>query len=98
MPASVRQTPRARLDLFELWEFIASDSMTAADRMLDRIDQAARMLAAHPEAGRLRPDLLPHIRSFPVGAYVLFYRPEDDGILLVRVLSGYRDIGPETLA
>nr|WP_148663558.1 type II toxin-antitoxin system RelE/ParE family toxin [Bosea vaviloviae] len=36
-----------------------------------------------------------NIRSFPVGNYVLFYRPLADGIELVRVLSGYQDIQPE---
>lgn len=95
MPARVRRTPRARLDLVDIWRFIADDSEAAADRMLDRIDSAAHMLADHPEAGRARPELLAGIRSFPVGAYVLFYRPDADGILLVRVLSGYRDIGPD---
>lgn len=42
-----------------------------------------------------RTPLLPGIRSFAVGSYVLFYRQRNDGIELVRALSGYRDIRPE---
>ena len=32
------------------------------------------------------------LRSFPVGNYVIFYRAMQDGIEVVRVLSGFRDI------
>ena len=34
-------------------------------------------------------------RSFPLGNHLIFYRPIDDGIELVRVLHGARDISPE---
>jgi hypothetical protein len=36
--------------------------------------------------------LAPELRSFPVGRYVVFYRPQDDGIDVVRVLHSARDI------
>jgi toxin ParE1/3/4 len=50
------------------------------------------LLAIQPRAGRLRPELAPELRSFPVGRYVVFYRPQDDGIDVVRVLHSARDI------
>jgi toxin ParE1/3/4 len=42
--------------------------------------------------GRIRSDLLPNLRSFPVGNYVIFYFPADDGIEVIRILHGARDI------
>jgi len=51
------------------------------------------MLSEQPKAGRERPELAPGLRSFPVGNYLLFYLPLPAGIDLVRVLSGYMDIG-----
>jgi toxin ParE1/3/4 len=42
--------------------------------------------------GRSRDELAPGMRSFPVGRYVVFYLPLDDGIDVVRVLHGARDI------
>ena len=45
-----------------------------------------------PEVGRQRPDLAPNLRSLPAGNYVIFYRPIPDGIQLIRVLHGARDI------
>ena len=94
MAGKVYRTPAARVDLIDIWLFIADDSQAAADRVLDRIESVLTMLLANPEAGRPRPDLLPGIRSFAVGSHVLFYRQRDDGIELVRALSGYRDIQP----
>jgi toxin ParE1/3/4 len=63
--------------------------------MLDRFERTLRMLSEQPMAGRKRPELAPDLRSFPVGSYILFYLPVPNGIDLVRVLSGYMDIGPE---
>jgi toxin ParE1/3/4 len=34
----------------------------------------------------------PGLRSFPVHPYVVFYRPQVDTILVVRILHGRRDI------
>jgi toxin ParE1/3/4 len=94
MAREIVRRPQARLDLVEIWGFIADDSEAAADRMLDRIDEVLRMLRDRPLAGRARPELLPELRSFPVGSYVVFYLPLPNGIDLVRVRSGYLDIGP----
>ncbi|WOH80327.1 type II toxin-antitoxin system RelE/ParE family toxin [Bradyrhizobium sp. BEA-2-5] len=37
------------------------------------------------------------IRSFPVGNFVLFYEAFRNGVEIVRVLHGARDITPEDL-
>jgi toxin ParE1/3/4 len=63
--------------------------------VLDRIEVALLDLAQRPLMGRARPELAPDLRSFVVGNYVLFHRPLSDGILLVPVLHGSRDIGPD---
>jgi len=42
--------------------------------------------------GRARDELASGVRSFPFGRYVVFYAPLDDGIDIVRVLHGSRDI------
>ncbi|MBB2963905.1 type II toxin-antitoxin system RelE/ParE family toxin [Methylobacterium sp. R2-1] len=91
--ADVVRRPLARQDLLDLWDYIADRDETAADGVLDRIEAVLAMLADNPEAGRLRAELFENLRSFPVGSFVLFYVPKQSGIELVRVLSGYRDIG-----
>lgn len=42
--------------------------------------------------GRLRDELTEGLRSFPVGRYVIFYRIVQDGVEIVRVLHGARDL------
>jgi toxin ParE1/3/4 len=93
MSREIRRRPQASLDLIEIWSFIADDNEAAADRMLDRFEQALRMLRDRPKAGRERPELAPELRSFPLGNYILFYLPLPNGIDLVRV-SSYLDIEP----
>jgi len=90
--------PRARQDLIQVWQYIADDNEAAADRTLDRIERALANLAENPTIGRARPELAADLRSFPVGNYVLFYRPMPDGIDLIRVRSGYLDTQPEDMS
>ncbi len=91
MPRVIR-APLAELDLDEIWDYIAQDNFTVADRFLDTISERCHMLARHPEIGRLRPELAPDLRSFAVGNHIIFYRPIDDGIEVARVLRGSRDL------
>jgi toxin ParE1/3/4 len=42
--------------------------------------------------GRKRADLLPDLRSFPIGNYVVFYQQIEGGIDVIRLLHGLRDI------
>ncbi len=88
----VTRRPLAEADILEIWDYIADDSLAAADRWVDRLDEQFRLLAAQPMMGRVRDELVPGVRSFPFGRYVVFYVPLDDGIDVVRVLHSARDI------
>lgn len=91
--ARVLQTSRAEEDLLEIWSYIADASLRAADAFMDKIAAVCQMLSENHVAGRLREELADRLRSFPVGNYVIFYRPIEDGIVVIRVLHGSRDSG-----
>jgi len=91
MPRVIRR-PLAETDIVEIWDYIADDSHAAADRWVDRVDEQFSLLATQAMIGRSRDELAPGIRSFPVGRYVIFYVPLDDGIDVVRVLHSARDV------
>jgi toxin ParE1/3/4 len=95
--ANKRKSPRSETDVTAIWDFIAADSIKAADTVLARIDAAFDMLADTPFAGRPRRDLAPNLRSFPVGNYIIFYVPIADGIEVVRVMHGHRDIDADDI-
>lgn len=90
--SQVTRRPLAEADILEIWDYIADDNPAAADRWVDQLDERFRMLATRPMMGRSRNELAPGVRSFPFGRYVVFYVPLDDGIDVVRVLHGARDI------
>ena len=89
-----RVSDEASADLEEIWIFIAQDDPDAADRFIRTIVSRFPKLASMPQMGRQRNDLASRLRSFPVGSYIIFYRPMDDGIEVVRVLHGARDFPP----
>lgn len=37
--ARVTRRPQAVADIFEIWDYIAEDSVSAADRWVDRLDE-----------------------------------------------------------
>jgi toxin ParE1/3/4 len=88
----IHRTSRALLDVAEIALTIAEDNPHAADRWLELIDGKFGFIAQTPELGRKRFELAPNLRSLPVGNYVIFYLPLPDGIQIVRVLHGARDI------
>ena len=92
--ARIVRSPQAEQDLTEIGSYIALDNLNAALRLLDIIDEKVRLLADMPQLGQLRNELAPMLRSFAVGSYLLFYRPIDGGIELVRVLHGARNLKP----
>jgi toxin ParE1/3/4 len=86
------RTPEAEADLDAIWDYIARDSLAAADRMLDELNGRFELLAKNPEIGELQPHLTDgSYRRFTCRNYVIYYRPLRDGIVLVRVLHGAQD-------
>ena len=65
---------------------------TQRDRYKARIDRALWDLPRFPNLGRARDELLPGLRSHPVGQHVVFYRVTDDEIIISRIIHGRRDI------
>ncbi len=90
--ARIRRSPQSNIDYLEIWSFIAKDNRAAADKVLRTFEEKLELIACAPGIGRLRDELFPLLRSFPVGNYLLFYRPISDGIELVRILHGARNL------
>jgi toxin ParE1/3/4 len=90
---TIELRPLARADLRDAWQYIARESgPDRADQYLEGIEQRLRRLASQPYMGRARPELASGLRSIPAASHVVFYRPAGDGIVIVRVLHGRRDV------
>lgn len=88
----IQRTAQAEEDLIEIWIYIAQNNPGAADRVLDDIEQLFHALGDNPLMGRLRPDIAPELRYFTVGNYLILYRTVPDGVRIVRVIHGARDL------
>ena len=84
--------PDAEKDLAGIVNYIAQDNPVWAHSFVDDIREKCRFLAENPYAGRDRSELRAGLRSFPFQAYIIFYTPKDDGVVIVNVIHGRRDI------
>lgn len=88
----VTRRPQAEADILDIWDFIAEDSVAEADRWVDRLDAKFELWATQPMMGRPRDELAQGLRSLTFGRYVIFFEPMLEGIDVVRVLHGSRDL------
>lgn len=85
-------SPSARLDLIDIWLYIAEKNIVAADKISAEIESACEILAQSPHLGHSRKDLTKsNVRFWPVHDYLVIYR-DSAPLEIVRVLSGFRDI------
>ena len=99
MTETILFRPRARDDLEAHAIWIARKSGERALAFLDAVEQTLQQLLVYPEIGTSRDWLSPHcrglrfrpLRSFP--HHLIFYRPVESSIEVVRILHTARDIG-----
>lgn len=82
----------ARIDLRQIWLYVAEDNSKAATRLLGRIEARFKMCSRQPLIGEPCFDLGDGMRRHSFGNYVVYYRPTDDAVHILRVLHGARDI------
>ena len=84
----------ARTDLDGIWDYIGieKNNPDAAQRQIDELFEKFTILANNPRIGQLREDLRPDLRVFPAGQYVILYYSHNDGIDVVGVVHGARDL------
>lgn len=92
--ARVIRSAQARDDLKEIGRYIARESgdRSIAVRFLQRIGEKCEQYARQPLMGDARDELAENVRCFPIGNYVVFYQTLEDGILVLTVIHGARDI------
>src|SRR5262252_4251542 len=97
MPMPVQKMMQAKADLIEIADYIAADNPEAAERFLDAAEAAFDRLAALPSIGLTVPfqsALAQGLRVWRVEGFercLIFYRPAESGIEVVRVLHAARD-------
>jgi plasmid stabilization system protein ParE len=83
--------PEALSDLDEIWDYIASDSIIAAEKVNTDIVKAIRALVPFPHQGHRRSDLTSRpLRFWRVYDYLIAYAPDQKPLWVVAVIHGHR--------
>lgn len=98
--ARILKREAAKRDLVAQWVWYAENAdIEIADRFLTAVERTLTLLAAQPEMGGtfcVRKPELQGMRRFPVSdgfeKMLLFYFPLKDGVDLIRVIHGSRDL------
>ena len=87
-------TPTASRELEGILDYVAQwGRLDSSEQLLGRINTTCQKLANFPGMGRSREEFPPEVRCFPVRDYLICYRATDMGVEILRIVSGYRDLG-----
>ena len=93
MTAPFRLTPRAAADLNHIAAYtLRKWGRRQATAYLKALNDRFAWLAEYPEIGRARPEVLPGLRSFREGSYIIFYRMRETVIEIIGVPQMSMDI------
>ena len=85
--------PAARADLAKIW---TDGAMTwgadQADRYADGLFAVFDLLAEFPELARERAEFAPPVRIHPSGSHLVIYRPEGQGVEIIRILHAHQNL------
>jgi toxin ParE1/3/4 len=98
--ARVLKRQAAKRDLVQQWVWYAENAgIDVADRFLRAADATLHLLSTQPSIGTpfsVRKPELQNMRRFPVSdgfeKILLFYFPLQDGVDLIRLVHGSRDL------
>lgn len=84
---SWRLSPQAGEDVLAIGRYTSQEwGEEQSERYLDRLNDTFNRLVPIPGLGRHREDVRPGVFSSPAGRHVVWYRPVDAGIEILRVL------------
>jgi toxin ParE1/3/4 len=81
----------ASQDLNEIADYFAANSLEAGERFFRVFSQKCQQLVTFPNSGKSYASIRPNLRGISMEGYVIFYRILDDGIEILRVVSGRRN-------
>ena len=82
----------ASQDLNQIADYFAEQNIEAGERFFQEFNRKCEQLVAFPNSGQSYAAIREGLRGMPLFGYILFYRVLEDGIEILRVVSGRRDL------
>src|SRR6476469_7107440 len=79
-------------DLNEICDYLAREDVRVASRFFDAVRKKCKLVADFPGMGKRYEQLAPQLRGFTIEKYLVFYYVRENGVDIVRVVSGRRDL------
>ena len=81
----------ASWDLNEIADYFAENNLEAGERFFRAFNHKCQQLVAFPNSGKSYAEIRSNLRGISLEGYVIFYRVLDEGIEILRVVSGRRN-------
>ena len=82
----------ASQDLDEILDYFLVRNINAGEKFIQGFNKKCQNIAQFPNIGRSYAKFDPSLRGIPLDGYIIFYRIFEDSVVIVRVVSGYRDL------
>ncbi|MBY2998566.1 type II toxin-antitoxin system RelE/ParE family toxin [Rhizobium leguminosarum] len=99
MAVKLLWTPRARVDVKQVFVAIGKEQPQAAERYFQQFRYKAGLLIDHPRLGERHPEIFRTARMLVEAPYVILYEThpdtdegEVDAVEIIRVVDGRRDL------
>ena len=85
-------SPSASRDLNAIADYFLTRNVDAGERLFHEFNKKCQYLAQFPNLGKSYSYLRPDLRGLSLDGYIIFYRVVEDGLEIVRVVSGRQDL------
>jgi toxin ParE1/3/4 len=82
----------ASQDLNEIADYFAENRLEVGEQFFLAFNRKCQQLVAFPNSGKSYRAIRPGLRGLSLDGYIIFYRLLDDGIEILRVVSGRRHL------
>jgi toxin ParE1/3/4 len=82
----------ASQDLNEIADYFNQTNLETGEKFFQAFNRKCQQLITFPNSGKSYTEINPNLRGLSVSGYVIFYRVLDDGIEILRVVSGRRNL------
>jgi len=85
-------SPTASQDLEEIIDYLSEQDFDLGEHFLAEFSRKCRNLSCFPKMGRSYAELAPQLRGVLLQNHIIFYRSVENGVEIIRVIGGYRDL------
>ena len=79
-------------DMEQILDYLAKNNLKTGEKFLEEFSKKCRYLTQFPLMGRSYREIRPYLRGLLMKNYIIFYRLTEQGLEIMRVVKGDRDL------